>query len=218
LQRPFFTHYYLISASVCLLQAQIARKKGRKLHDSFSILCAYFFTGNTNFEPVKPVTYILIILFSFISFGISLTFFSTLSHIRTEMKEKVQEDSHVQCLIFSQETYSQLKWEEKNREFRLKGKMYDVSAIKTQGDKVLVYCMFDKYETRLRDQLINLFSDKPGNKSPFRLWVQILAQNYLSPAEFTLPLFHQDYILIQSPYIFRIHTFENELADPPPRG
>ena len=134
------------------------------------------------------------------------------------MKEKVQDDSHAQCLTFTKETYSQLKWEEKNKEFRLKGKMYDVSAIETKGDKVFVYCVFDKSETSLRHQLINLFSDKPGNKSPFRLWVQILAQNYFTPSESTLPFLHRDFIMIHNVYVFRIHTFENELADPPPRG
>ena len=167
---------------------------------------------------MKPVTYILIIIFSFISFGMSLTFFSTLSHIHVEMKEKVQNDNHTQCLTFTQETFANLKWEKKNKEFRLKGKMYDVSTIETEGDKVLVYCIFDKSETSLRHQLINLFNNKPGNKSPFRLWVQILAQNYFTPSESTLPLLHRDFIMIQSPYIFKIHTFENELADPPPRG
>ncbi len=167
---------------------------------------------------MKPVTYILVFIFSFISLGMSVTFFSTLSHIRKDMKKQVHEDNHSQCLTLSHKAFSDLKWEEKNKEFRLNGKMYDVSKVVKKGNEVLIYCLFDKDETSLRNKLANLFNNHPGNKSPFRLWIQILAQNYLSPAEFTLPLFHQDYILIQSPYIFRIHTFENELADPPPRG
>ena len=207
----------VVKNPICIA-LNLAANLRRKLNDTFKEFTCSFFTGNTNFGPVKPVAYILIIIFSFISFGMSLTFFSTLSHIREEMKEKVQDDSHTQSLTFTKDAFARLKWEKKNKEFRLKGKMYDVSAIETKGDKVLVYCIFDKTETRLRHQLIHLFSDKPGNKSPFRLWVQILAQNYFKPAEFTLPLLHRDFIMIQSSYVFRIHTFENELADPPPRG
>lgn len=200
------------------IDSNLAANLRRKLTGSFSEFRCSFFTGNTNFVPVKPVAYILITIFSLISFGMSLTFFSTLSHIRTEMKQKVQDDSHAQRLTFTKETYAQLKWEEKNKEFRLKGKMYDVSTIETKGDNVLVYCIFDKSETSLRDQLINLFTDKPGNKSPFRLWFQVLAQNYFTPSESTLPLLDRNFIKLQSSYLFRIHTFENELADPPPRG
>ena len=148
----------------------------------------------------------------------SVTFFSALSHIRSDMKEKMVKDSNPQCLSFSHEAFANLKWEEKNKEFRLQGKMYDVSSIKIEDDKVLVYCMFDKSESSLRHKLSNLFTDKPGNKNPLRLWVQILTQNYVNPAESSIPSLHRDFIMIQSPYIFKIHTFESELADPPPRG
>ncbi len=167
---------------------------------------------------MKPVTYILIFIFSFISIGTTLVFFTALSHIRTEMKEQITDDESPQCIVFSRENFASLKWEKKNKEFRLDGKMYDVSTVEIKGDEVLVYCVFDKEETNLREKLAGLFNDKPGNHSPLRLWVKMLSQNYFTTPEFSMPVLHQGFVVIQNDYLFKVHSFENELADPPPRS
>ena len=167
---------------------------------------------------MKPAAYILILIFSFVSLGTSLFFFVSLSGVRTEMKTQLSEDRNLQCITFSQEDFSGLKWEKKNKEFRWEGKMYDVSKVEYNGDKILVYCIFDTGETDLRKTLAGLFNDKPGNHSPLRLWVKMLSQNYFTTPEFSLPVLHQDFTVVQSAYVFRIHSFENELADPPPRS
>ncbi|MBE0651711.1 MAG: hypothetical protein IH595_12840 [Bacteroidales bacterium] len=167
---------------------------------------------------MKPVAYILILIFSFISIGTSLFFFSALSHIHSEMKEQVADDKNPQCLIFSNEDFTNLKWEEKKKEFRLNGKMYDVSAIEIEGDQVMVYCVFDKKETNLRKKLADLFTDKPGNHNPLRLWVKMLSQNYFTTPQYEMPVLHRSYILMQDYYFFKVHAFENEMADPPPRS
>jgi len=161
---------------------------------------------------------ILIIVFSFVSIGTSLFFFSELAHIRTEMKEQIGNDNSRQCLSFTKEAFANLKWEEKNKEFRLDGKMYDVSSVEINGDNIMVYCVFDKDETTLREKLAGLFTDKPGSHSPLRLWFKMLSQNYFTTPEFSMPVLNRGFIAIQYAYIFKIHTFENELADPPPRS
>lgn len=161
---------------------------------------------------------ILIIVFSFVSIGTSPFFFSELKHIRTEMKKQVGSDNNRQCLTFTKEAFANLKWEEKNKEFRLDGKMYDVSSVEINGDNILVYCVFDKDETTLRKKLAGLFTDDPKNNSPLRLWVKMLSQNYFTTPEFSMPVLNRDFMTIQYSYVFKVHTFENELADPPPRS
>lgn len=134
------------------------------------------------------------------------------------MSEQITDDKNPQCIVLSREDFSGLKWEKKNKEFHLNGKMYDVSAVEIQGDAVLVYCVFDKEETNLRKKLAGLFNDKPGNHSPLSLWVKMLTQNYFTPPEFSMPVLHPGFIVIQDAYLFKVHSFENELTDPPPRS
>ncbi len=121
-------------------------------------------------------------------------------------------------MTFTKEAFANLKWEEKNKEFRLHGKMYDVSSMAIDGDKILVYCVFDKDETSFRKNFADMFTDKPGSNSPLRLWVKLLLQNYFTTPEFSMPVLNRGFMTIQYSYVFKVHTFENELADPPPRS
>ncbi len=176
------------------------------------------FKGILNFEGMKPMTCILIVVFSFLFMGTSFTFFGLLADIRCDMEEEITEDKGLQCLTFSEADFRNLKWEERYQEFRWAGRMYDVASIETRGDRVLVHCIFDSRETDLRNTLSELFQDKPGKHSPLRLWVQLLAQPLYPSSGFVIPDVYREVTVLKDPYGFNLHTFEYPLGDPPPRG
>jgi len=164
------------------------------------------------------MAYILIFAFFFISIGTSVFFFLELGHIRTSMTELLQKkDEKAVCLNFTKEAYASLKWDEKDKEFRFQGRMYDVSSVKIESDIVKVFCVFDKKETGLRGTLGNFFSNAPDKNLPPQGLVKVLSQKYFVSPVFSLSGLNNFSFLATKPYTFLVHTFENELTDPPPR-
>ncbi|MCB0490121.1 MAG: hypothetical protein R2820_03895 [Cyclobacteriaceae bacterium] len=84
----------------------------------------------------------------------------TLFH-KTSFQYLVKEGafSNLTTFTFTSEQFETLQWMEEGREFKLDGKMFDVSEIERVGDNYLVKCKHDVIESVVRD----FFDDEQGD-------------------------------------------------------
>ncbi len=167
---------------------------------------------------MKFVAHILLFVFFFVAVGTSVFFFLELSQARQDSQSHIRENKKVVALTFTTAEYGHLKWTEENKEFRLHGKMYDVSSVETDRGLIHILCVFDKKETGLRKKLNDFFSNRPDKNFPARQLIKVLSQKYFSSLFDSLPTPDSFLILLPTPYFFCVHSFENEVTGPPPRG
>ena len=67
-------------------------------------------------------------------------------------------------IIIAEDYGSQIEWEKRNKEFSLKGVMYDVARIKKSEGKTYLYCINDKKEKQLLDDLVKAVNKNQNNK------------------------------------------------------
>ena len=79
-----------------------------------------------------------------------------------ELLAKIPESSLE--LIIAEQYKNKLEWEEKNKEFSLNGEMYDVAKIKIIDGKTHLYCINDKKEKQLLDNLVGAVNKNHDNK------------------------------------------------------
>jgi hypothetical protein len=174
-----------------------------------------------NFDTVKLTAYILIFSLFFASVGVSLLFFPELQRIRTVMRLKLEENNEDVGnaeFIFTKEAFAQLQWTKKDKEFLYKGKMYDVASVKKEGNRMRVFCFFDKDETGLRQKLKAFFSVSHDKNLPLQTTAKVLSLKYVAYAVIPFNLFNNSLPLIPKPYSFSLSVFENEISDPPPKA
>ena len=102
---------------------------------------------------MKSWAYILLFVFVFISIGTSVVFFLALHHIRTSMEESLLKDKKIINISFTKEEYAELHWTKAKKEFRFRGKMYDIISVEKNWNTVNIRCDFDKKETLLRKKI-----------------------------------------------------------------
>jgi len=166
---------------------------------------------------VKLTASILIFALFFASVGTTLLFFPELQHIRTAMRQKLEEHEKNTEFIFTKEAFARLEWTKKDKEFLFKGKMYDVASVKREGNLVRVFCLFDNEETGLRQKLKAFFSLTPDKNNSLRQVVKVLSQKYFVYVCSLFNLRNNFMVLSGKPYIFSLSIFEKELNGPPPK-
>jgi len=67
-------------------------------------------------------------------------------------------------VIIAEQAADKLVWEEKNREFSLDGILYDVARIEQKEGKTFLYCINDKKEKQLLDNLVKAVNKNHDNK------------------------------------------------------
>jgi hypothetical protein len=67
-------------------------------------------------------------------------------------------------VIIAEQVADKIVWEEKNREFSLDGILYDVARIEKKEGKTFLYCINDKKEKQLLDNLVKAVNKNHGNK------------------------------------------------------
>lgn len=80
-----------------------------------------------------------------------------------ELLAKIPESS-LQVII-AEEHSTKIVWEEKNKEFSIDGVMYDVASIKKTDGKTYLYCINDKKEKELLDNLVKAVRSANDNNS-----------------------------------------------------
>jgi len=67
-------------------------------------------------------------------------------------------------VIIAEQVADKIVWEEKNKEFSLDGVLYDVARIEKKEGKTFLYCINDKKEKQLLDNLVKAVNKNHGNK------------------------------------------------------
>lgn len=166
---------------------------------------------------MKVTAYILIVALFLTSMGLSLFYFPELGAIRQNMQLQLEKNNNHIELDFTKKAYVQLDWTRKGKEFRYRGRMYDVASVKTMDKKVLVSCLFDKEETGLRQKLKDFFTPSSNKNLPLRQAVKVLSQKYFNTTFFSFPGLYNFRLLVCKPYLFSFCTFENSPDGPPPK-
>jgi hypothetical protein len=116
------------------------------------------------------VVFLLFIVLT-IAIGNSVTFFAQRAMVRNQVKKslKAQKLKSAQTFRFSKAEYNELQKFENNKEFLMNGGMYDIVALKTVQDSVLLLAFYDHKETSLLEKFLGFFkeqnSDQPASKS-----------------------------------------------------
>ena len=67
-------------------------------------------------------------------------------------------------VIIAEQVADKIVWEEKNKEFSLDGILYDVASIEKKDGKTFLYCINDKKEKQLLDDLAKAVNKNNDNK------------------------------------------------------
>jgi hypothetical protein len=67
-------------------------------------------------------------------------------------------------VIIAEQVADKIEWEEKNKEFSLDGILYDVARIEKKDGKTFLYCINDKKEKQLLDNLVKAVNKNHDNK------------------------------------------------------
>jgi hypothetical protein len=86
------------------------------------------------------------------------------------IKEKIEKEllanipeSSLEVFV-AEELGNKIVWEENNKEFSIEGVLYDVARIKKNNGKTFLYCINDKQEKELLDNLAKAVNANHGNK------------------------------------------------------
>jgi len=131
----------------------------------------------------KFISFILVIIFLFVSNGCYL-FFKYLQHnIQQEVKHEIRaglNENDLSIIVVLLNNEKKIEWIKKNKEFRYKSQMYDVVKTKIKNNKKYYYCRNDIKE---RDLIANFARHhRRRNKILLKL-IKLLSNKY----------FHQNY-------------------------
>ena len=124
-------------------------------------------------------------------------------------------DSSLEVFV-AEEVADRIEWEEKNKEFSLGGVLYDVARIEKKEGKTLLYCINDKKEKQLLDNLAKAVgknhNDKKGRNNVKSLIIDLV---YIIDEEdqgvFSCSSTYSDY------NVTLVSSFE-EINSPPPKA
>lgn len=135
-----------------------------------------------------------------------------------ELLAKIPESSLE--VIVAEEHGTKIVWEEKNKEFSLDGVMYDVASIKKVDGKIYLYCINDKKEKELLDNLVkavrsandNNNNRQSGNSIKIQFPDLIADKNETEPS--VLVSINPQYISFNVDLV----TSVKEVSSPPPKA
>ena len=119
-------------------------------------------------------------------------------------------------VIIAEQVADKIVWEEKNKEFSLDGILYDVARIEKKEGKTFLYCINDKKEEQLLDNLIKAVNKNHDNKQG-RNNIKSLLLDLVCMSDEEEPNFFS----VPSAYSFfdvtLVSSFE-EINSPPPKA
>ena len=119
-------------------------------------------------------------------------------------------------VIIAEEVADKIEWEEKNKEFSLEGILYDVARIEKKEGKTFLYCINDKKEKQLLDNLVKAVNKNHDNKQGRNNIKSILLDLVCmseeeEPVSFSVPLAYSSF------NVTLVSSFE-EIHSPPPKA
>jgi hypothetical protein len=94
--------------------------------------------------------------------GMFTSYFAFFHRLNFQAQVKTEKIDRLKKLTFTETEFKNIKWEEVNKEFQYKGKMYDVASIELSKDGYIIHC-----ENDFMDDLLVGFlkSSEQKNKS-----------------------------------------------------
>jgi predicted transcriptional regulator len=131
-----------------------------------------------------------------------------------EMLARIPESSLE--VIVAEELGDKILWQEDNKEFSIDGVLYDVARIKKSEGKTFLYCINDKQEKQLLDNLAKAVNANHGNKQEKNNIKSLLADIVCMNDEEQSTIFSvpSTYSLFN---VTLVSSFE-EINSPPPKG
>jgi len=119
-------------------------------------------------------------------------------------------------VVIAENWNNKLEWEEKDKEFSLNGEMYDVARIEIKDGKTHLYCINDKKEKELLDNLVQAVNKNHDSKKERNNVKPVLTDLIIiSPVE------SEKIFSDSSPYgslsVSPISSFK-EIKSPPPKA
>lgn len=169
------------------------------------------------------ISYLLLSVFLFNTIGYIITFKVVQLQIKREVKRELKskiKSSDLYAIRLSSTEYESLQWIEKEREFVLNGKMYDIVKTEYKNGVIILSCIDDKQEKKLfanlEDHISKYISDNKSsskrdiklNDTPtkyFQTWIFSIAQRFPKS------------IIHSSEHLFSIQELDIDPAFPPPR-
>ena len=119
-------------------------------------------------------------------------------------------------LIIAEEFGEKIEWEEKNKEFLLNEELYDVARIEIKDGKTHLYCINDKKEKQLLDNLVNAVNKNHDTKKERNNVKPVLTDLFFTTTPDSLHFFSYSFTYdILSVSI--ISSFK-EIKSPPPKA
>lgn len=119
-------------------------------------------------------------------------------------------------VIVTEELGDKILWQEDNKEFSIDGVLYDVARIKKSEGKTFLYCIKDKQEKQLLDDLAKAVNANHGNKQE-KNTIKSLLGDLVCMNEEEQPIF----LSVPSTYspfnVILVSSFE-EISIPPPKA
>jgi len=115
----------------------------------------------------KPVTILILFILFFSQVGYRLVFVIQQHQLKEEAEEKFLatiNDEEFE-LIDLNANYQDIKWEEEGKEFLLNGQLYDVAKKETKNGKTILYCLNDKKEEQLLNDMAKQVKSDANNSS-----------------------------------------------------
>ena len=131
-----------------------------------------------------------------------------------EMLTRIPESSLE--VIVAEELGDKILWQEDNKEFSIDGVLYDVARIKKSEGKTFLYCIKDKQEKQLLDDLAKAVNANHGNKQEKNTIKSLLADLVCINDEEQSTIFSvpSTYSLFN---VTLVSSFE-EINSPPPKA
>jgi len=131
-----------------------------------------------------------------------------------EMLTRIPESSLE--VIVAEELGDKILWQEDNKEFSIDGVLYDVARIKKSEGKTFLYCINDKQEKQLLDDLAKAVNANHGNKQEKNTIKSLLADLVCINDEEQSTIFSvpSTYSLFN---VTLVSSFE-EINSPPPKA
>jgi len=124
-------------------------------------------------------------------------------------------ESSVEVFV-AEELGDKIQWEEENKEFSIDGVLYDIARIKKSEGKTILYCINDKQERQLLDDLAKAVNANHGNKQEKNTIKSLLADLVCMNDEEQSTIFSvpSTYSLFN---VTLVSSFE-EIYSPPPKA
>ena len=170
----------------------------------------------------KAITIFILSLLFFSQVGYRFIYLIQQHQLKEEAEEQLLSSLHNDQLELINETANQqdIEWEEKDKEFYLHGQLYDVAKKEIVNGKTILYCLNDKKEEQLLNDLAKTIKANADNNSANKDGKQTIK---LQLSDFTIlttnSLSNNLFVVQQYPELtVSIYTVIKKVITPPPNN